>query len=63
MKVTVLSPVEHDGKAYAEGDQIEIKAADQIEALERVGAGRANRKAAAPAPVPAAEADTTTTDG
>lgn len=58
MKVTVLSPVEHDGKAYAEGDQIEIKAADQIEALERVGAGRANRKAVAPAP--AAEAGTTT---
>ena len=39
MKVTVLSPVEHDGDAYAEGEQIDIK--DQAQAQSLIAAGAA----------------------
>lgn len=38
MKLTVLSPVNHDGREYAEGDTIEIKDEAQAQALISAGA-------------------------
>lgn len=48
MKLTVLSPVVHDGKEYAEGDTLDIKDDAQAEALIEVGAAEAatSKKAA-----------------
>ena len=41
MKLTVLSPVEHDGKAYADGDTVDVKDEVQAEALIASGAAEA----------------------
>ena len=38
MKLTVLSPVFHDGKEYAEGDTVEIKDEAQAQSLIEAGA-------------------------
>ena len=62
MKLTVLSPVVHDGKEYAEGDTLDIKdeaaAASLIEAgaAEAVQGKRAAKAAAQAEPQPEAEA-------
>jgi len=41
MKLTVLSPVNHDGKDYAEGDTLELKDEAAAEALIASGAAEA----------------------
>ena len=41
MKITVLSPVVHDGKEYAEGDTVDIK--DEAAALSLIEAGAAKQ--------------------
>lgn len=40
MKITVLSPVVHDGKEYAEGDTLDIKDEAQAQALIEGGAAK-----------------------
>lgn len=37
-KLVALSPVNHDGKDYAEGDEFEVKDKDQAQALKDAGA-------------------------
>ena len=49
MKLTVLSPVSHDGKDYAEGDTVDVK--DEAQATALIAAGVA---AAIPAKKPKA---------
>ena len=49
-KVVALSPVEHDGKAFTEGDEFEVSDKAQVAALEAAGAVVVKgKKAAAPA--------------
>lgn len=36
-KVIALSPVEHDGKPFAEGDEFEVKDKAQVAALKAAG--------------------------
>lgn len=52
-KAVVLSPVEHDGVLYAEGDELEIKSTKQAEELEALGVILIRGKKAAPAEEPA----------
>jgi ribosomal protein L9 len=40
MKITLLSPVVHDGKEYADGDTVEIKDEAQAQALIETGAAK-----------------------
>lgn len=48
MKVKLLSPVQHDGKGYAEGETVDIKDKAQADALIACGAAESadGRKAA-----------------
>ena len=40
MKLTLLSPVNHDGKDYAEGDSLDIKDEAQAQALVDAGVAK-----------------------
>lgn len=41
MKLTVLSPVEHDGRAYAEGETVDVKDEAQAQVLIACGVAEA----------------------